>query len=108
MGAISPAESDLSIGQGDQAMIGNCHSVSVAAKISENIFRVAEGPFTVNDPFVAEELTNKCVKGLRVGKMPQLAMKADLMFCESVLQSLPKFPTENDRENLFRQKEAIP
>ena len=54
MRAVSPAKCDLSVGKGNQAVVGNGHSMGVAAEISEHIFRAAEGPFAVDDPFVTE------------------------------------------------------
>ena len=79
----------------------------VSAQISEDIFRAAERLFAVDDPFVAEHVTDKGVKSLRIRKMPQLAMEADFVFGESVLQGFLEFPPKNSRENLLRQKEAM-
>ena len=107
MGAISPAECDIPIPKRNQAMVGNGHSMRVAAEISENIFRTTERSFTVNDPFVSEELTDKAVKCLRVGKMLQFAMEADFAFGESVFESCPEFPSKEFGKYLLWQKEAI-
>ena len=54
MRAISPSKSNLTVGEGDQAVVGNGDTMSIAAEISKHIFRAAEGPFTVNNPFVTE------------------------------------------------------
>ena len=54
MRAVSPAECNISILKRNQAMVGNGHSMGVAAEIAENIFRAAEGPFAVDDPVVTE------------------------------------------------------
>ena len=69
MRPVSPAECNLSIGKGNQAVVGNGHSMGIAADIPKNIFRAAERSFAVNDPVVPEQLTDKGVKRLRVRKM---------------------------------------
>lgn len=52
---IAPTKSDLSIGEGDQAMVGDSHAVGVAAHILENIVGAAEGWFGVNDPVLSKQ-----------------------------------------------------
>jgi len=107
MRAVSPAEGDLSVGKGNQAVIGNRHSMGVATEIAENIFRATEGPFTVDDPVVAEQFTDKGVKCLRLRKMPQAPMETDSALGECVFQRLPELASKHAPEHLFREKEAI-
>lgn len=66
MGAVSPSECDIAIGKRNQAMVGDGHSMSVAAEIAKNIFRAAKRAFAMDHPVMAEELTDKGVKQLRV------------------------------------------
>ncbi len=61
MRAVPPAEDDLSLGKGNQAVIGDRHSMGVAAEIAENIFRATEGPFAVDDPVVAEQFADRSI-----------------------------------------------
>ncbi len=35
---VAPTEGDLSVGEGDQAMVGDGHAMGVAAQILEDIF----------------------------------------------------------------------
>lgn len=107
VGAVSPAEGDVAIRKGNQAMVGNGHSMGIAAEIAENIFRAAEGPFAVDDPLMAEQLTNKGVECLRVRKMLKPAVEAELAFCESVLQSCPEFAAKDEPEHFLGKKEAM-
>ena len=46
---IPPAKSDLAIVEGDQAMVGDAHTVSEAAQIVEHIFGATEGTFQISD-----------------------------------------------------------
>ncbi len=105
MRTVSPGECNFSVLERNQAMVGNGHSMGVAAEIPENIFRAAEGPFAVDDPVVAEESGDEGMKSLRVRKMLQFAMEADFPFGESVLEGIFDLPSKDLSEDLLRQKE---
>lgn len=107
MRAISPAKRDLPIGKGNKAVVGNGNTMGVPSQIPKYIFRAAEGPFAVNGPFVAEQSSDKGAKGLRVGKVLQLAVKLDFAFGESLLEGLSELGSKYSLQHLFRQKEAI-
>jgi len=83
MRPVSPAECDISILERDQAIVGNGHSMGVAAEIAENIFRAAEGRLAMDDPVLAVEFADEGTKSLRVGKVLQFPVKADLAFGET-------------------------
>lgn len=105
--AVSPAECDVPIRKGNQAMVRNGHSMGIAAEIAENMFRAAEGPFAVDDPLMAEHLTDKGVERLRVRKMLKPAVEAELAFFESVLQSCPEFASKDEPEHFLGKKVAM-
>ena len=42
---VSRGEGDLIIDEADEAVIGDCHSVGVLAKVEEDLFGSAEGGF---------------------------------------------------------------
>ena len=52
---IAPTKSDLAIGKGDQAMVGDGHAMGVAAQILQHILGAAEGTFQVDDPVLSVE-----------------------------------------------------
>src|SRR5271169_133267 len=52
---VAPAESDLAIGKGNQAMVGDGHAMGVAAQILEHIFGATEGSFRVDHPVFSEQ-----------------------------------------------------
>ncbi len=87
MRAVPPAEDDLSVGKGNQAVIGDRHSMGVAAEIAENILGATEGPFAVDNPVVAEQFADKGAKRLRVRKMPQAPIETDFALGEGCLES---------------------
>ena len=45
VGGIAPAKSDLAVGKGDQAMVGDGHTMGVAAQILQHILGTTEGTF---------------------------------------------------------------
>jgi hypothetical protein len=52
---VSPAEGDPATFHEDQAVIGDRHPVSVAAEITENLFRTRKRRFTVDHPVLTVE-----------------------------------------------------
>ena len=52
---IAPAESDLAIGKGDEAMVGDGHAMGVAAQILQDIFGTTEGTFQVHHPVLSKQ-----------------------------------------------------
>ena len=67
MRPISPGECDFSILKRDQAMVGNGHSMGVAAEIFKNLFWTAEWLLAVNNPFVAIKVAKEGIKHFGIG-----------------------------------------
>ena len=76
--------------------------MGIVAEVPENVFRTAERPLAVCNPFVAEQVTNKGTKGLEVGQMPEFAVEFDLALPECFLESLDELGPENEREHFVR------
>ena len=57
MRPVSPGECNFFVLERDQAMVGNGHSMRVAAEIFEDLLRPAKWLFAVNDPMVAVEVS---------------------------------------------------
>jgi len=107
MRTVSPGECNFSILERNQAMVGNGHSMSVAAEIFENLLGPAERAFAVNHPIVAVEVTDEGMKGLRIRKMLQLTVKTNLSFSKSLLKGIYNLSPKNLPEYPLRQKEPI-
>jgi hypothetical protein len=101
---VSPGECNISTLKRDQTMVGNGHSMGVAAEIFENMFRTAKWPFTVYYPVFTLEIANEGIKRLRIRKMLQLAVKADFAFGESLLEGVLNLSAKSFPERLLRQK----
>lgn len=67
MRAVPPGERNFSVLERDQAMVGNGHSMGVAADIFENLLRSAKWGLAVNNPMVTVEVVNEGMKGLGIG-----------------------------------------
>jgi hypothetical protein len=66
MGIISPAEGDLVVGEGDQAMVGDGDTMSIAGEIAEDMMGTAEGRFGIDDPVLTEQGTQESAEGFLV------------------------------------------
>lgn len=98
---------DFVIGEGDEAMVGDGHSMCVAAKVEENMLRSAEGRFAVDDPIVSEQLPDEAGERLRLGERLELAVETDLAVGEGVLQSCDKLAPKDAAEDFDGKKEGI-
>jgi hypothetical protein len=104
---VSPTKSNLVTGQGDKAMIGDGDAVRVAAQVSDNLLRAAEGWFAIDDPIVAEELPEKRGESLGLGEQLEIAVEAELAGGEGTLESGDELAAEDTTEHLDGEKEAI-
>ena len=107
MRTVSPSECNFSVLERDQAMVGNGHSMGVAAEIFENLLRPPEWPFAVNHPMGAVEIVNEGAKRLRIRKMLQFSVKADFPFSKSLLEGIYDLSSKYLPECIFRKKESI-
>jgi hypothetical protein len=61
---VSPAEGDLVVLKGNQTMIGDGHTVGVAAEITENLLGTTEGRLAINHPVPSKERAEEGSEGL--------------------------------------------
>ena len=104
MRTVSPCEGNFSVLERNQAMVGNGHSMGVAAEIFENLLTPAEWGFAVNHPIVAVKVADEGMKGLRIRKMLQLTVKPDFPFSKSLFQGIYNLSSKNFPEYPLRQK----
>jgi hypothetical protein len=55
VGGIAPTKGDLAIDEGDESMVGDSYTMSVAAEILQHIFGATEGAFQVDHPVFSVE-----------------------------------------------------
>jgi hypothetical protein len=66
VGVIPPAEGDLIVGEGDEAVVGDGDAMSVAGEIAEDMMGTAEGRFGINDPVLTEQGAQESAEGFLV------------------------------------------
>ena len=97
---VSPAEGDLAIRQGNEAMVGDGDTVRVAAEVVDNMLRSPEGRFAVDDPIVVEQLPEKGGESFRLGEKLEVAVEAELALGEGALKSRGKLASKDTTEHL--------
>ena len=83
VGIISPAESDLVIGEGYQAMVGDSDAMGVAGEVAEDMMGTAEGWFGIDDPLVTKQGAQEGAEGFLVLQRTKRAGEDQLVLLES-------------------------
>ncbi len=104
---VSPTECDLVIGQGNEAVVGDGHSMGIAAEVMENVLRATEGPFAIDAPILAEQLPEEAGESFRLSQRQEVAVETELAIRELVLQSFDKLASKDAAEHSDGKKEAI-
>ena len=104
---VSPAKGYLVALQGDQAVIGDRHAVSVAAEITENVFGTTEGRLAIDDPILTKEGTEERSEHFRFRQKFEISVEAQLAVVEGPFESGDKLAAEDSTQHLDGQKEAI-
>ena len=107
MRPVSPCEGNFSVLERNQAMVGNGHSMGVAAEIFEALLRPAEWALAVNDPMVPVKVANEGMKRLRIRKMLQFSVKTDFPFSKSFFEGIYNLSSKNLPECPLRQEKPI-
>ncbi len=106
VGGVSPAQGDLVVGQGDEAMVGDGDTGRVAAEVMKNMLRTTEGRFAVDHPVRAEQLAEKGGEGLRLSQKLPVSVEAELAVGEGTPESRDELASKDTAEHLDGKKEA--
>jgi hypothetical protein len=52
---ISPSESNVTVSEGKQPVVGDGDAMGVSAEIAQHVFGAAEGRLGIDDPVLAEQ-----------------------------------------------------
>ena len=66
VGIILPAEGDMVVLEGDEAMVGDGDAMGVAGEIAEDMMGTAEGWFGIDHPWLTEQRAQESAKGFLV------------------------------------------
>ena len=104
---ITPAKSDLAIGERDQAMVGDGYTMSVAAQILQHIVGATEGTFQVDDPVLSIEWPQPGGKDLGLRKKLQVSLEVELAILESLFESVDELAAKNFTQHFLGKKVVI-
>jgi hypothetical protein len=85
VGIILPAETNLVMLEGREAMIGDGYTMGIAGEIAEYMVRTAEGGLGVDDPVLMEQGTQEGAEGFLVGERSKASGEGELVLLESSL-----------------------
>jgi len=104
---ITPAESDLAISEGDQAMVGDGHTVSVAAQIMQHIFRATEGTFQIDHPVLAKQRPQPGGKDLGLSEEFQISLEAQLAVLEGLFAGIDELAAKDFPQYFLGKKVVV-
>jgi hypothetical protein len=106
MGGISPAESNVVIGESDQPAVGDSHAMCIRSEIAQRVFRSSERPLGIDDPVVAEQDPQPDGKSARFRKRQEVAVELERACKESAAESGDELAAEDAAEYLDGKKEG--
>jgi hypothetical protein len=103
---IFPAKGDLVTVMSDQPMVANGNAMSVAAEITEDSLRAAEGGLSVGHPVLAAECLHERGKHLWCGQ-GVCAAEVEFLLPESAAKSSDELAPADPTKNFDREEESI-
>src|SRR6266699_5097068 len=76
-GVVSPTKGDFTFCEGEQAMVGDGHAVSVAAQISQDLLWAADGALGIDPPFASPQTFEQSIEGEWLGQTVAGAVKGE-------------------------------
>ena len=107
MSGIAPAESDDAVGERDQAMVRDRHTMGVLAEIAKCMSRASKRTFRVNHPLGAEHRTQPGCERLRIRKSGECSVETEFVFRMQFPQAIHELAPEHLTENIDRQEESF-
>src|SRR5262249_33985425 len=104
---VAPAKSDLAIGEGDQAMVGDGHAMGVAAQILQHVCGAAEGMFQVDDPVLSVEWPQPGGEGFGLSEKLQVSMEVELAVTEGLFESVDEFAAKDFTQHLLGKEVVL-
>ena len=83
VGVILPAESNLVMLEGHEAMVGDGYAMGIAGEIAEHMMGTAEGGLGVDDPVLTEQGAQEGAEGLFVFQRLENSGEDELVLLES-------------------------
>jgi hypothetical protein len=95
MSVVFPEERDLVVVKGQEAVVADGDAMGIGGQIGEDVVRATKGSLGVNDPLLAKEWPQECVKGLFLFQGPESSVEGELTLAKSLLQAGDEFAAED-------------
>ena len=106
MRVILPSKGHVGVGDGEDAVVGDCDTVSIAGQILQDMCRSAEGRLGVDHPILTKQGTQEGGEGWRVRPGKTFPIKGQSAVTSGMTQALDELPTKNSAEHFHRQEEV--
>src|SRR5882672_5577462 len=104
---IPPAETDLAIAEGDQAVVGDGHAMSVAAEIVHHVLGATEGTFQVHHPILSMEGPQPSGEGLRLRQKLQVSVEVELAILKRLFERVDELAAKNFLQHFLGQEVIV-
>src|ERR1700746_1734197 len=88
-------------------MVGDGHTVSVAAEIVQQIFGATEGRFQVDHPVLSVQWPQPGSEDLGLRQKLQLSLEVELAILESLLKSVDELAAKDFTQHPFGKKVVV-
>ena len=92
--------------EGDETMVGDGNTVSVASQIVEDMFCPAERRLGVDDPVLTEELLEETVEAIGLGEVDEQAVELELVLVKEKLEPGGELAAKDAAEYADGQEET--
>jgi hypothetical protein len=107
VGIVFPAERDLAVLEGDQAMVRDGDAMGVTGQVVQNIFGPTEGRLGVNDPVLTKQGTEQSTELLGILEDLLVPVKSEFLLLEGSPEASHKLTPKHADEDLDGQEEGI-
>ena len=98
---------DLAISEGDQAVVGDGHTMSVAAQVLQHIFGTTEGTFQVHHPILSMEWPQPSGEDLGLRKKLQVSLEAELAILKRLFECVDELAAKDFTQHLLGKKVVV-
>src|SRR5258707_5200084 len=88
-------------------MVGDGHTMSVAAQILQHIFGTTKGTFQIDHPVLSVEWPQPGSEDLGLRKKLQVSLEVELAIVESLFESVDELAAKNFTQHFLRKKVVV-
>ena len=88
-------------------MVGDGHTVSVAAQIVQHIFGATEGTFQIDYPVLSKQRPQPGGKDLGLSEEFQISLEAKLTVLKSLLEGIDKLAAKDFTQHFLGKKVVV-